>query len=215
MFEWLKNLLFDEEDVVVEEDKLEEIDFSKVNDFENILSDAPKKINIEEKSVKEKREEVLIEEEKKNEIPLRTEFNIQLKESQPKKEVQGELKLKRTERSVSERKEKDVEINSVISPMFGGNEEKKIERLTPSSPIMKKKDGLGTVISPMYGQAELSVHEQEAIAKINENKQKEMPIIEEDDWKDDIPLEELISSEEESNDCVQFSLFGDSQSINE
>ena len=81
--------------------------------------------------------------------------------------------------------------------------------------MMKKKDGLGTVISPIYGQAELSIHEQEAIAKIKENKQTEMPVIEEDDWKDDIPLEELISGEEESDVCVQFSLFGDDQSIKE
>ena len=43
MFEWLKNLLFDEEDVVVEEDKLEQIDFTKVDDFEDILSEAPNK----------------------------------------------------------------------------------------------------------------------------------------------------------------------------
>ena len=42
MFEWLKNLLFDEEDVVVEEDKLEQIDFTKVDDFEDILSEPSK-----------------------------------------------------------------------------------------------------------------------------------------------------------------------------
>ena len=215
MFEWLKNLLFSEEDVVVEEDKLEEIDFTKVNDFERILTDTSKKTNTEEKNaVKEKKEEAL-NEEKKNDIPLRNEFNIQLKESQPKKEPLSEAKTKRTDRSVSERKEKDIEINSVISPMFGEGNEKKVEKLTPTSTVVKKKDGLGTVISPMYGQAELNVHEQEAIAKINESKQTEMPVIEEDDWKDDIPLEELITGEEESDDCVQFSLFGDSQSIHE
>ena len=40
-------------------------------------------------------------------------------------------------------------------------------------------------------------------------------IIEDDDWKNDIPLDELISSADETNDCVQFSLFGDNQTINE
>lgn len=211
MFEWLKNLLFDEEDVVVEEDKLEQIDFTKVDDFEDILSEPSKKTNVH-KTV-EKQEEPVAKE-KKEEVLLRTEFNIQLKD-EPKKEKTAEVKIKRSERTSNERKEKDIEINSVISPMFGEGEEKKVESLAPSSPMMKKKDGLGTVISPIYGQAELSIHEQEAIAKIKENKQTEMPVIEEDDWKDDIPLEELISGEEESDDCVQFSLFGDDQSIKE
>ena len=78
---------------------------------------------------------------------------------------------------------------------------------------MKKKDSLGTVISPMYGQAELLNHEKAAKAKIQEIKNE--PVVVNDDWKNDIPLEELISNDVENTDCVQFSLFGDEQTINE
>ena len=217
MFELLKNLLFDEEDVLVEEDNLEQIDFTKVDDFEDILSEAPNKPMVQSNVQRspEKSETLAVKEkEDHDEVLLRTEFNIQLKD-EPKKEKAAEIKTKRPERAVSEKKERDIEINSVISPMFGEGEGKKVEALAPSSPVTKKKDGLGTVISPIYGQAELNVHEQEAIAKIKENEQADMPVIEEDDWKDDIPLEELISGEEENDECVQFSLFGDNKSINE
>ena len=49
----------------------------------------------------------------------------------------------------------------------------------------------------------------------NAEKAKKDILDEDDDWKNDIPLDELISSTDETNDCVQFSLFGDNQTINE
>ena len=97
--------------------------------------------------------------------------------------------------------------------MFGGGEVKKNETSTKPSFLTKKKDSLGTVISPMYGQAELLNHEKEAKIKIQEAKSENIVI--EDDWKNDIPLEELISNDVENTDCVQFSLFGDEESIKE
>lgn len=208
MFEWLKNILFDE-DVEVEEAALEEINFSGEEDFNEIIKAPKPKVNEPQRE-----EKVSGVEEKKPEIEIRTDFNIQLKDEQPKNDKLPEVKVrsereKRAER-VSERASKDIEISSVISPMFGGNEEKTVESLTPKSPVVKKKDGLGTVISPMYGQAELSVHEQIARNAIKENEKEASVLFEEnDDWKDEIPLEELISKEEENDDCVQFSLFGE------
>ena len=39
MFDWLKKILFDEEVEEIQEDKLEKIDFTKVNNIDNIVSD--------------------------------------------------------------------------------------------------------------------------------------------------------------------------------
>ncbi len=205
MFEWLKNLLFDEEEVVVEEKKLEKIDFTKVNDLDHIMSEKP----LNQKT--EHSEEIIKESVEETPVSIKKDFNIQIEEA-PKKE---EIKVKKSERSVSERKEKDIEINSVISPMFGSNTKKSVENVKMESAPVKKKDGLGTIISPMYGQAELIVHEKEAIEKIEKNQKEMVPLMEDDDWKNDIPIEELITNEEENEDCVQFSLFGDATEIKE
>lgn len=213
MFDWIKKLLFEEEEVVVEENKLEEIDFTKVNDLENVLSEEEKvevKVATEVKRVEEDPQV----EYKKEDVPLKKEFNIQINEPTPLKpqEEPVEYKRRRTDRSYEEPK---VEVAHVISPMFGGKNDKKVEPKVHVVTQPKKKDGVGIVISPMYGQSELNEHKKEAETKIEENKNKVNPMIEDDDWKNDIPLDELISSEEETNDCVQFSLFGDNQTINE
>lgn len=217
MFDWIKKVLFEEEVVEVEEKKLEEINFSQVKDIEEIITETPKKEPIKEVLPKEeiKAEEVKVEEPQKP-ILNKKEFNIQLtepKEPQTKTEIKQELR-RRIDRN-TEPKEQTIEIGSVISPIFGGGEVKKNEQKTTVTVTPKRKDEIGIVISPMYGQKELSEHEKQAKAKIEENKKKNVPIIEEDDWKNDIPLDELITKEEETNDCVQFSLFGDNQAINE
>ena len=208
MFEWLKNLLFDEEVEEIQEDKLEKIDFTKVDTIDNIVSETPK----EEKTEVEVKEEV---KEVVEEIPpvKKNEFNIQLNEP-TKKEVKTQVETKtRREREKTHTEQKEVYIGSVISPIFGGKETKPTNNVSKPVTTMKKKDSLGTVISPMYGQAELLNHEKEAKAKIQEIKNE--PIVVNDDWKNDIPLEELISNDVENTDCVQFSLFGDEQTINE
>ena len=203
MLEWLKKLLIDEE-VEVEEEKLEKIDFTKVHNIDTIMNDKPQ----EEKKETEKKVE-------ETPTPIKKEFNIQLTETPKKHETKVEYKSKRIERHERSQEKKDIEISQVISPMFGGGEIKKNETMTKTTHGTKKKDGLGTVISPIYGQAELLNHEKEAQSKIEESQLKSEPILEEDDWKNDIPLEELISDEKENTDCVQFSLFGDNQTINE
>lgn len=214
MFDWVKKLLFEEEETVVEEEKLEEIDFTKVNDLENIITETPQKeIKVEEVIEQVKVEEIVKEE---NTVSIKKEFNIQL-DGPTTQVVQETTPKRRVERERPERNEKEtnIEIMSVISPMYGGKEVKKTSAKPTVSVTPKKKDGLGVVISPMYGQNELQEHKNEARIRIEENKSKEMPLVEDDDWKNDIPLDELISSVDETNDCVQFSLFGDNQTINE
>lgn len=220
MFDWVKKLLFEEEETVVEEEKLEEIDFTKVNDLENIITDTPQEVK--EESVIE---EIKVEEDtKENTILIKKEFNIQLDEpttqtvqETPKRRVERERveRVEKSERTERTEKETNIEMMSVISPMFGGKEVKKTSQKTTVTVTPKKKDSIGIVISPMYGQKELLEHQAEAKVKIEENKNKQMPLVEDDDWKNDIPLDELISSVDETNDCVQFSLFGDNQTINE
>lgn len=209
MFEWLKNLLFDEEEVVVEEDELNQINFSNVHDIETVISE-PKQAEKKKDIVVEKtNHQEIKKEEPKETLPPKSNLNIQFKEV--KKEEVEEPVIKRSERieKKTSRKEKEFEINQVLSPMFGGKEVKSVEKITMEAPAVKRKDGLGTVISPMYGQAELIAHEQEASLKYQQEKPKEVPLVEDDDWNDDVPLEELINTVEESDDCVQFSLFGD------
>lgn len=220
MFDWVKKLLFEEEETIVEEDKLEEIDFTKVNDLENIITETEKEETVEEVVVEQVQTIEVVKEEKENTVPLKKEFNIQLdtpttqpvQESAPKRRVERERIVERPERT---EKEASVEMMSVISPMFGGKEVKKTSQKTTVTVTPKKKDSIGIVISPMYGQKELQEHQVQAKTRIEENKNKQMPLVEDDDWKNDIPLDELISSADETNDCVQFSLFGDNQTINE
>lgn len=219
MFDWVKKLLFEEEETIVEENKLEEIDFTKVNNLENIITETEKVEVIEEPVVEQVQTIEVVKEEKENIVPLKKEFNIQLdtpttqslQESTLKRRVERE----RVERPERNEKESSVEMMTVISPMFGGKEVKKTSQKITVSVTPKKKDSIGIVISPMYGQKELQEHQVEAKTRIEENKSKQMPLVEDDDWKNDIPLDELISSADETNDCVQFSLFGDNQTMNE
>lgn len=221
MFDWVKKLLFEEEETIVEENKLEEIDFTKVNNLENIITETEKVEVKEEPVVETVQTTEEVKEEKVNTVPIKKEFNIQLdtpttptvQETTPRRRVERD-RTERVEREKTE-KETSVEMMSVISPMFGGKEVKKTSQKTTVAVTPKKKDSIGIVISPMYGQKELQEHQVEAKVRIEENKNKQMPLVEDDDWKNDIPLDELISSVDETNDCVQFSLFGDNQTINE
>lgn len=225
MFDWVKKLLFEEEETVVEEDKLEEIDFTKVNDLENIITETPQEeVKVVEEVVEEKVEKKVeeVKEEKENTVAYKKEFNIQLdgpttpqvQEVPSRRRVERE-RTERVERPERSEKETNAEVMSVISPIFGGKEVKKTTQKTVVSVTPKRKDSIGIVISPMYGQKELQEHQAEATVRIEENKSKQMPLVEDDDWKNDIPLDELISTTDETNDCVQFSLFGDDQTINE
>lgn len=209
MFEWLKNLLFDEEEVVVEEAELNSIDFSRVDNFDSVVT---------EKTEKEEKEDI-IQETKKQSVPIvekvevtpRSDLNIQFT-SPSKKEETEEYVPKRSERTTI-RKDKEIEIQQVLSPMFGGKEVKNVDQIHLEPSPIKKKDGLGTVISPMYGQEELTQHQKQATEKRKTENNEKKILLDEEDWSDDVPLEQLISDDEKNDDCVQFSLFGDSDNL--
>lgn len=202
MLEWLKKILYEEEEDIVEESELEAIDFSHVENEElsTIIEEQPVEQPVVEEVKVEKVPVVEVNEPKNN-------FNIQVSEQ---KEVEKEMAKPVRVRSIPDRKEKEIEVSAVISPIFGGP---KIETPKETSQHVQKplhakqkKDALGTVISPMYGQNELEEHQKE----VEEQAElKKTAVFIEADEEDEVPLEELIYNEEETDDCVQFSLFGD------
>lgn len=137
---------------------------------------------------------------------------------------------------------KEFEFTPVISPIFGVDEESdnspmhaaKVDIPPLRTTIAKapKKNPLGTVLSPMYGANELEEFEEEAKVRLEiENEAKyamdgfdeadEVEIAYDDEEIDEteivrVPLEELLSSDEQSeqsDDLLQFSLFGDDETI--
>lgn len=199
MFEWLKNLLFEEEEVTIEESEIEEIDFANNRkDIADIIaqpSASPKRV-VEEYVPLEVKSE-----------PVNTSFGIEVEPLVKEKEKEKKPMVRMLPpREPSENK--TVEMN-VISPMYGGTQETKPTKKNTSidTPPKRRSDALGTVISPMYGQNELATHEQEAIKRIEEEKPA---VVVSDDWnEEEVSLDEILLNEEETEDCVQFSLFGD------
>lgn len=137
---------------------------------------------------------------------------------------------------------KEFEFTPVISPIFGVDEETENTRsgspkvdippLRATIATTPKKNPLGTVLSPMYGANELEEFEEEAKTRLeNESEAKyamdgfddvdEVEIAYDDEEIDEteivrVPLEELLSNEEQSeqsDDLLQFSLFGDDETI--
>lgn len=123
---------------------------------------------------------------------------------------------------------KEFEFSPVISPIFGAKDEpvkqKKKPVTVPKTNQRKKKNNpLGTIISPYYGVGELEEFEQQAQEKMEEKekiKKQELPVeeLERHDLEEEInsvPLEELLdeTSEEEHDDLMQISLFGESTPI--
>ncbi len=142
----------------------------------------------------------------------------------------------------SEPKRREFEFSPVISPIFGVDDETvktrsntakmDIPPLRTTIAKAPKKNPLGTVLSPMYGANELEEFEEEAKVRLeSENEAKyavdgiddvdDVEIAYDDEEIDEsevvrVPLEELLSSDEQSeqsDDLLQFSLFGDDEAI--
>lgn len=205
MLNWLKNLLFEEEEDVVDEAQLEQINFDNVKeDFNNILLDS------DNKSETYKQPEII--EQVKVDKPKS--FGIELEPAMPKKEAREVKEARETvfhsQKNRTSAEKPDVVINTVISPIFGGSETDKKVKKTPEPVIKsnKKKDVLG-VISPIYGQSNEEVHEVDIMKDLVLN-----PIVEEQVTvtpQDDYTLDDIIVNEEIEDECVQISLFGDEQ----
>lgn len=146
----------------------------------------------------------------------------------PVEKVVEPLRKKHVKQEYKEEK-REFEFSPVISPIFGSKEEStkpKKKSVIVAMSRTKKKNPLGTIISPYYGVGELEEFEAEAQEKIVEKEKirKEglpMDMIEKLDMEEEvksIPLEELIDEtnvNEDEEDLMQISLFGESTPIKE
>lgn len=146
----------------------------------------------------------------------------------PVEKVAESVRKNYTKQVVKEEK-KDFEFSPVISPIFGSKEEKakpKKKSVAVNISRPKKKNPLGTIISPYYGVGELEEFEAQAQEKIVEKekiRKEGLPIdvVEKLDLEEEmksVPLEDLIDdrdSNEDAEDLMQISLFGESTPIRE
>ncbi|MCR0556968.1 internalin, partial [[Clostridium] innocuum] len=132
----------------------------------------------------------------------------------------------RVKKTVKREEKKEFEFSPVISPIFGSSEEESKPKTKSAAPLpqrSKKKNPLGTIISPYYGVGELEEFEAKAQEKIEEKeklKKEELPQqeVEKYDLEEEInsvPLEDMIEKTpgEDGDDLMQISLFGESTPI--
>ena len=132
----------------------------------------------------------------------------------------------RVKKPVKREEKKEFEFSPVISPIFGSSEEENKPKKKSAAPLpqrSKKKNPLGTIISPYYGINELEEFEAKAQEKIEEKeklKKEELPEheVEKYDLEEEIrsvPLEDMIEKTPsgDSDDLMQISLFGESTPI--
>ena len=123
---------------------------------------------------------------------------------------------------------RDYEFSPVISPIFGTKEDIEARKeMDQDSPVVrvKKKNPLGTIISPMYGATELEEMEDQAKEKLAVTAAQKRSIIDNSEAvsKDEpshedilnMPLEDLLAEDDDddNDDVMQFSLFGGEEAI--
>lgn len=123
----------------------------------------------------------------------------------------------------------EYEFRPVLSPIYGNMKESEKEPKDVHDaihlPKAKTKNPLNTVLSPMYGEYELETFEKEAKATISKRREKELQIesafvandAAEAEEEEVLTLDEMLSvdEEEDANEPVQISLFGESTPIEE
>ena len=123
----------------------------------------------------------------------------------------------------------EYEFRPVLSPIYGNMKESEKEPKDVHDaihlPKAKTKNPLNTVLSPMYGEYELETFEKEAKATISKRREKELQIesafvandAAEAEEEEVLTLDEMLSvdEEEDANEPVQISLFGESTQIKE
>ena len=231
IFQKITNLLFEENDVdVIAEDELEDI---SLQEEEKQKEKRLAKAAAAEKEAKQTAANQQPQLEDSSE--LKKAVRIDLKEEKDSKKATAS---KRSYSSVSHRstvleEQKEFEFTPVISPIFGASDvetDKAKKNTSVLLPKSKKQNPLGTVISPYYGLGELEEMEEQAKEDILRKAEKieseedfvafeESEKIELDETDlDSIPLDDLIvdnDTEEDEEDMMQISLFGDSTPIKE
>ena len=238
IFQKITNLLFEENDVdVIAEDELEDISLQEEEKQKEkrlakaAAAEKEAKQTVANQQPQPKKQEAKLEDSSE----LKKAVRIDLKEEKDSKKATAS---KRSYSSVSHRstvleEQKEFEFTPVISPIFGASDvetdkaKKKTSVLLPKS---KKQNPLGTVISPYYGLGELEEMEEQAkediLRKAEEIESEEDFVAFEESEKieldetdlDSIPLDDLIvdnDTEEDEEDMMQISLFGDSTPIKE
>lgn len=221
MLNRLKKLFFDEE---IEEFELDD----EINEEELVKETIvqPKQKPIYE----DVKEPVLVKQESKPKI------TIDIKADGIETKKKEEEKKATKSRLIPKREE--YEMPPVISPYFGVKEEKQntdqeknenIEKSIKKTTISKKKEPFNTVISPFYGEQERNEYKPTiSSTNVSENVYEvkkdfvdtnfmdiKESIIDNEEM-DNVSLDEIISnSNSESDDLIQFSLFGDGKRISE
>lgn len=215
MLNRLKKLFFDED---IEEFELdEEIDKEVVKESVLVQNNPKPEIQKEVTPVK-------TETKPKMTIDIKADIPETKKKEEEKKAVKTRLIPKREE----------YEMPPVISPYFGVKEEEKNtesvqKKKAPikKAPVAKKKEPFNTVISPFYGEQERNAyhptltpdtHEETEVKvdKIDSFYKENADLIDDGDDLENVSLDEIISNtNNESDDLIQFSLFGDGKRISE
>lgn len=235
---WKKiaGLLFEETDAdVIAEDELEDISFPE----EEPVRVKYKKTTVSqnEESYHKVYEHTPVEKEEKRETvkeePKKF-VSIEITDQepqQPSEEVSSApVRAQRVNRvNVVREDKKDYEVTPVISPIFGSKDEHasvKSSSVSITLPKPKKPNPLGTVISPYYGLGELEEFKAEAqeniqlkeISRQEEPALQEIERFEEEDDVNSLSLDDLIADndqEEDEEDMMQISLFGDSTPLHD
>lgn len=217
----LAGLLFEEtETEIVAEDELEPIEIHKKQKAAPTQEEPV--YQMYEPSTPIAKEQPVVKEEKRF-VPIDVEEEPKKKEQPVTPKQEAPLRVKQPPRE----DKKDFEFTPVISPIFGSKEEAPKPKKKPvvvSRTKPKKKNPLGTIISPYYGMEELEEFEQEAHDKIERDQQlrkeelpqEEMQKLDVKEEINSLPLEDLIDHgecEKAQEDLLQISLFGDSTPI--
>lgn len=245
VFKKLVGYLFEEEEDIIEEGELEPVHFHEEEEIKpRVQSTKPQEfkrtpvkesVHVEMPSPKPVMEELPPQEEKH----FTTIEIAPVEEKKPatvrEERIQRSKPAQRGKPVREEPVKKEFEFTPVISPIFGAKDEepKHMKQMTSvpqnrstiTSP--SKKNPLGTIISPIYGATELEEFEEEARERIEKAQEPQEPVFMEsepvafdvDDEDSDVvnvPLEELLASEEgidKEEDLLQFSLFGDDEIV--
>lgn len=240
IFKKLVSLLFEESETeVLAEDELKPIDFKEKIDKKSQTLDKEKFMDEYQPAEKIRVEPEVIKPQptpsnKESANAAQKKFvSIEIEEKKKlEKVVQPEVQPRLVK---TEEPKKSYDFGPVISPIFGAKDEvkpaKKSIPIKIKKPLsQKEKNPLGTVISPYYGINELAEFENEAKEKIvaKEKVKQDMKTIElteveiaaldKEEETNSIPLEDLISNgaiDEETEDLMQISLFGEVTPIHE
>ncbi|MGX8852333.1 internalin [Amedibacillus sp. YH-ame10] len=225
----LGSMLFEETDAdIIVEDELEDISLSEYK------VEQAKKEEIKE-------EKIIIKEEPKIVQPVvepvqeegKKFVSIEITDEKPKQSVTTthSVQTKRMNTTPVREEKVEFEFSPVISPIFGSKDDEKKPKGKGSSlsitlPKAKKANPLGTVISPYYGISELEEFEaeaQETIEKKEKSKtedilspQEDIETYVDDEDVNSLSLDDLIMDndiDEEEDDIMQISLFGESTPI--